>query len=121
MKAMARSGAIVWLVASMCVGGARGAAELYTIQATINAAESGDVVSIPAGIYKESIVIKDGVVLCGEGAKTTIIDGGGAEIVVTCGKNSAIMGFTIVQGVIFIIVNLTVDVAHGFIDPREAR
>jgi peptide/nickel transport system permease protein len=31
------------------------------------------------------------------------------------------MGFTIVQGVIFIIVNLTVDIAHGFIDPREAR
>jgi ABC-type dipeptide/oligopeptide/nickel transport system permease component len=34
---------------------------------------------------------------------------------------NAIMGFTIVQGVIFIIVNLTVDIAHGFIDPREAR
>ena len=34
---------------------------------------------------------------------------------------NAIMGFTIVQGVIFIIVNLSVDVAHGFIDPREAR
>jgi peptide/nickel transport system permease protein len=34
---------------------------------------------------------------------------------------NAIMGFTIVQGVIFIIVNLSVDIAHGFIDPREAR
>jgi ABC-type dipeptide/oligopeptide/nickel transport system permease component len=33
----------------------------------------------------------------------------------------AIMGFTIVQGVIFIIVNLLVDIAHGLIDPREAR
>jgi peptide/nickel transport system permease protein len=33
----------------------------------------------------------------------------------------AIMGFTIVQGVIFIIVNLLVDISHGLIDPREAR
>jgi len=33
----------------------------------------------------------------------------------------AIMGFTIVQGVIFIIVNLLVDITHGLIDPREAR
>ncbi len=34
---------------------------------------------------------------------------------------NAIMGFTIVQGVIFIIVNLLVDISHGLIDPREAR
>ncbi len=34
---------------------------------------------------------------------------------------NAIMGFTIVVGTIFIIVNLLVDIAHGFIDPRESR
>ena len=34
---------------------------------------------------------------------------------------NAIMGFTLVQGVIFIIVNLLVDISHGVIDPREAR
>lgn len=34
---------------------------------------------------------------------------------------NAIMGFTVVAGVIFIIVNLIVDIAHGFIDPRESR
>ncbi|MDF1790328.1 MAG: ABC transporter permease [Thalassobaculaceae bacterium] len=34
---------------------------------------------------------------------------------------NAIMGFTVVSGVIFIVVNLTVDVVHGFIDPRESR
>jgi len=33
---------------------------------------------------------------------------------------NAIMGFTIVSGVIFIIVNLLVDITHGIIDPREA-
>lgn len=34
---------------------------------------------------------------------------------------NAIMGFTLTQGVIFIIVNLLVDISHGLIDPREAR
>jgi peptide/nickel transport system permease protein len=34
---------------------------------------------------------------------------------------NAIMGFTLVVGTIFIIVNLLVDIAHGFIDPRESR
>jgi peptide/nickel transport system permease protein len=34
---------------------------------------------------------------------------------------NAIMGFTVVSGVIFIIVNLLVDIVHGFIDPRESR
>lgn len=32
---------------------------------------------------------------------------------------SAIMGFTVWAGAIFILVNLLVDLAHGFIDPRE--
>ena len=34
---------------------------------------------------------------------------------------NAIMGFTFVVGVIFIITNLLVDISHGFIDPRESR
>jgi len=33
---------------------------------------------------------------------------------------NAIMGFTIWSGVIFIIVNLLVDIGHTFIDPRES-
>lgn len=34
---------------------------------------------------------------------------------------NAIMGFTLVAGVMFILINLLVDIVHGFIDPREAR
>jgi peptide/nickel transport system permease protein len=34
---------------------------------------------------------------------------------------NAIMGFTLVSGVLFIIVNLLVDIVHGFIDPRDRR
>lgn len=34
---------------------------------------------------------------------------------------NAIMGFTLVAGIVFIVINLLVDIAHGFIDPRESR
>ncbi|MGI9336460.1 MAG: ABC transporter permease [Gammaproteobacteria bacterium] len=34
---------------------------------------------------------------------------------------NAIMGFTLVAGVLFIAINLLVDIVHGFIDPREAH
>lgn len=34
---------------------------------------------------------------------------------------NGIMGFTIVTGVIFVLINTFVDIAHGLIDPREAR
>jgi ABC-type dipeptide/oligopeptide/nickel transport system permease component len=31
------------------------------------------------------------------------------------------MGFTVIVGTMFIVVNLIVDILHGMIDPREAR
>jgi peptide/nickel transport system permease protein len=34
---------------------------------------------------------------------------------------NAVMGFTVIVGTMFILVNLIVDVLHGMIDPREAR
>ena len=34
---------------------------------------------------------------------------------------NGIMAFTIITGVIFIVVNLLVDITHGLIDPRESR
>ena len=34
---------------------------------------------------------------------------------------NAIMGFTLVSGVLFILVNLAVDITHAFIDPRDRR
>lgn len=34
---------------------------------------------------------------------------------------NAIMGFTLVAGVLFIVINLAVDIVHGFIDPRAAH
>lgn len=32
---------------------------------------------------------------------------------------NAIMGFTLVSGLLFIIINLVVDIVHGFMDPRD--
>jgi peptide/nickel transport system permease protein len=32
---------------------------------------------------------------------------------------NAIMGFTVWAGVMFVLVNLLVDITHAFIDPRE--
>ena len=34
---------------------------------------------------------------------------------------NAVMGFTVVAGTMFILVNLLVDILHGMIDPRETR
>jgi hypothetical protein len=69
-----------------------------SLQETINAAEPGSVVAVPAGTYREALQLKDGVFLAGEGAETTILDGEGADVVVRAGKDSAIIGFTIRNG-----------------------
>jgi peptide/nickel transport system permease protein len=34
---------------------------------------------------------------------------------------NAVMGFTLIAGAMFIVVNLAVDILHGMIDPRETR
>jgi ABC-type dipeptide/oligopeptide/nickel transport system permease component len=34
---------------------------------------------------------------------------------------NAVMGFTLIAGAMFIVVNLCVDILHGMIDPRETR
>ncbi|MBT3294011.1 MAG: DUF1565 domain-containing protein [Verrucomicrobia bacterium] len=99
MRDITRFTAIICLTVNLCAGLAHGETEFTAIQAAINVAAVGDVVNVPAGTYSESIVIKDGIVLCGAGAESTIIDGAGAKTVVTCGKGSAIMGFTVQNGV----------------------
>lgn len=68
------------------------------IQDLIDAAQPGDEVIIPAGEYHGSIVIRNGVIVRGEGDKVTVLDGQGASEVVILGKESAIIGFTIRNG-----------------------
>ncbi|NCC50744.1 MAG: hypothetical protein EOM20_05950 [Spartobacteria bacterium] len=68
------------------------------IQEMIDAADAGAVVMVPAGTYVETIALKDGMTLVGEGAETTVIDGEGAACIVSAGKDSALVGFTIRNG-----------------------
>lgn len=66
-----------------------------TIQAAIDAANSGDTILVASGTYKENIQLTEGVLLQGAGAAVTIIDGGGEGNVVEGAKGSVIEGFTI--------------------------
>ena len=69
------------------------------LQDLINAGAPDSVVTVPAGVYQETITIKDGMTLISEaGPEATIIDGGGSPFVVVGGKQSAIIGFTIHNG-----------------------
>ena len=77
------------------------------IQDAIDAAESGDVVTIDAGIYYESLLLKEGISLVGAGSGRTFIDGSGADIVITGAKNSVIMGCTIQNGLVGVYNNNT--------------
>ena len=75
-----------------------GPADFHTIQEAINAANSGDIISVHNGIYYENVVVnKANLTLIGEGRENTIIDGGGAGNVVTIG-GSIVNGFTIRNG-----------------------
>jgi hypothetical protein len=80
-----------------------------TIQAAIDAAQSGDTILVTAGQYRERISLKPGIILKSEGddakgvnglkrAEATVIDGGGKEGTepgVMMAEGSAIDGFTI--------------------------
>jgi parallel beta-helix repeat protein len=69
-----------------------------SLQALIDAAAPGAVISVPAGTYQGQIVLKDGVALVGEGADVTTLDGNGADVVVRGARNAILLGFTIRNG-----------------------
>ena len=68
-----------------------------TIQAAIDAAVAGDVVEVSAGIYSESITMKEGVIIKGAGIDNSIIDGTGLGVsyLITGADKAEISGFTI--------------------------
>ena len=73
-----------------------------TIQEGISHAGSGDRVLVAPGLYKETLLMKDGVSVQGAGARTTIIDGTGLQnsVVTFNGTRSSpiLSGFTITGG-----------------------
>lgn len=73
-----------------------GTQSFTTIQQAINSANTGDTITVPAGVYYEHVAVNKTVTLIGENNKTTIIDGsnGGTVLEVTANEVS-IIGFTI--------------------------
>jgi len=95
MKTIARTGMV--LLGLACSGTLAGAA---SIQEMIDAAQPGGQVVVQAGFYSGPIVVRDGITLIGDGADATVLDGGGQACTVTMGKDAAIGGFTVQNGVI---------------------
>lgn len=69
------------------------------IQAMIDGAAPGDIVSVPAGTYQVNLILKKGVILEGEGADLVVLDGGKKGPVVVGENDSIIKGFTITNGI----------------------
>ncbi|HDL65033.1 MAG TPA: hypothetical protein ENH12_06555, partial [Proteobacteria bacterium] len=69
------------------------------IQALIDEAAPGDIISVPAGRYRVNLILKEGVILEGAGADQTILDGRGKGPVVVGEAGGIIKGFTITNGI----------------------
>ncbi len=79
-----------WVVSS------QGDADFQTIQAAINAVNSGDTVSVKKGTYYEHLVVNKTLSLIGESKSFTIIDGtGNGEILSVSASNVTISNFKI--------------------------
>ncbi|MDF1596025.1 MAG: pectinesterase family protein [Acidimicrobiia bacterium] len=53
--------------------------EFPTIQAAINAADPGDVITVDEGTYVENLSITKNITIVGSGASSTIVDGSGGS------------------------------------------
>jgi len=71
-----------------------------TIQAAIDAANSGDIIQVSGGVYKESVMVNKTVSLLAENPSNTIIDANGTQgnTVHVIANNVKIEGFTIQNG-----------------------
>ncbi len=74
-------------------------AESLDIQALIDRAQPGEVIRVPAGVYRVNLVLQPGVILEGEGSEVTVLDGGGSGPVILAEAGGAIKGFTIRNGI----------------------
>jgi len=63
-----------------------------TIGHAISLASSGDTIMVAAAIYNENLTISIGLTILGSGARTTIIDGGHANTVVTIPSSATHVG-----------------------------
>ncbi|MBN1130219.1 MAG: right-handed parallel beta-helix repeat-containing protein [Chitinispirillaceae bacterium] len=94
--------------------------EVKKISDALERAEAGDTVFVSKGIYKESIVLKDGVALIGESVKETIVQGKKRGAVVTGADNATIRNFTIRNGEKGILCeNISMLIQHNYISDNK--
>lgn len=69
-----------------------------TIQPAIDAAQTGDIISVAEGTYSENLIVKtDGISIIGKNKEKTIIDGKktGSTVKIEQAKNVKVSGFTV--------------------------
>jgi parallel beta-helix repeat protein len=88
-----------------------------TIQAAINAANSGDIIQVANGTYNEGIIVDKSVSLFGDNSSNTIIDGSGTgkDVVRILANNVVVKGFTIQNGESYEPTNLAMGGSRGAI------
>ncbi|MBN1594146.1 MAG: right-handed parallel beta-helix repeat-containing protein [Candidatus Coatesbacteria bacterium] len=74
--------------------------EYRTINEAVDDASYGDVICVARGTYKETIVMKEGLTLLGEGRLSTTIDAEADAIAIKANSGCRIAGFSIVEGII---------------------
>lgn len=89
---------LIWLSVLICLGAAPVRGEDFDLGARIKAAAPGEVIEVPAGVYRGNFALKNNVILEGEGAASTVLDGGGSGPVILAAAGSVIKGFTITNG-----------------------
>ena len=79
--------------------------EYRTIQAAIDDASPGDVVSVGAGTFTEALVLTEGVTLLGSGRTRTSIDAEADAVAIKAAPGCRICGLSIEEGIIGIDCN----------------
>ncbi|HJX23554.1 MAG TPA: NosD domain-containing protein [Candidatus Bathyarchaeia archaeon] len=73
--------------------------DFSSIQSAIDQAKDGDTVLVQSGVYHENLILNKSILLLGEGAENTTIDGDGSEQVILVTANSVrIEGVTVRGG-----------------------
>ena len=86
------------------------------IRTALERAEAGDTVFVLKGVYKESIVLSDGVALIGESVNETIIRGNGRGEVVKGADKAVLRNFTIENGEKGILcANVSMTIEHNIV------
>jgi hypothetical protein len=84
---------------AMVIAASPAKSEPFDIQSAIDRANPGDVIQVPAGAYQGNYKMRDGVVLSGAGASSTVLDGNLMGPVIDGADGAIVKGFTVTRGV----------------------